>query len=113
MSAVENIRVAMAAGPDPIETELYGDRYFKGPYSQANLSKKQDAYVGACNPVAMAEVLAHIDAQAAEIERLKADAARYQKLRRGQEWSVVDCVGDALRAESLDAAIDEVLKEQP
>lgn len=34
------------------------------------------------------------------------DAARYRSLRRGQHWSVVDGIGDTLRAEALDAAID-------
>ena len=34
------------------------------------------------------------------------DAARYRLLRRGQHWSVIDGIGDTLRAEALDAAID-------
>lgn len=34
------------------------------------------------------------------------DAARYRQLRRGQHWSVINGVGDTLRAEELDAAID-------
>ena len=34
------------------------------------------------------------------------DAARYRMLRRGQHWSVINGVGDTLRAEELDAAID-------
>lgn len=34
------------------------------------------------------------------------DAERYRLLRRGQHWSVIDGIGDALRAEGLDAAID-------
>lgn len=36
------------------------------------------------------------------------DAARYQLLRRGQRWSVIDGVGNDLRAEALDAAVDAV-----
>ena len=35
-----------------------------------------------------------------------ADAERYQLLRRGQHWSVIDGIGDTLRADALDAAID-------
>ena len=34
------------------------------------------------------------------------DAERYRLLRRGQHWSVIDGIGDTLRAEALDAAID-------
>ncbi|WP_186070805.1 hypothetical protein [Burkholderia gladioli] len=34
------------------------------------------------------------------------DAARYRLLRRGQRWSVINGIGDTLRAEELDAAID-------
>lgn len=37
------------------------------------------------------------------------DARRYQLLRRGQHWSVIDGIGDTLRAEVLDAAIDSRL----
>lgn len=173
MKEIETIRTALAAGPEPIETELYGDRYFKGPHSTAEMSKKQDTYVRACNPAAMADVLAHIDSQQAEIdrlksklryqdardstisthgpdcykfgpkhydcavreiERLKADAARYQWLKqakgltleseRGAPWTREDgstfspshrlCAGGTQFApeESLDAAIDAA-KEQP
>jgi hypothetical protein len=34
------------------------------------------------------------------------DAARYRQLRRGQQWSVIDGIGNTLRGEHLDAAID-------
>ena len=36
------------------------------------------------------------------------DAERYRLLRRGQHWSVIDGIGDTLRADELDAAIDAV-----
>lgn len=39
--------------------------------------------------------------------RLK--ARRYDLLRRGQQWSVINGIGDTLRAEELDAAIDSAL----
>lgn len=39
------------------------------------------------------------------------DADRYRLLRRGQHWSVIDGVGDVLRAERLDAAIDAIRAE--
>ena len=41
------------------------------------------------------------------------DAARYRLLRRGQHWSVVDGIGDTLRADALDAAIDAVMGDAP
>lgn len=34
------------------------------------------------------------------------DAERYRLLRRGQRWSVIDGIGDTLRGDELDAAID-------
>ena len=37
------------------------------------------------------------------------DAERYRLLRRGQQWSVVDGIGDTLRGDALDAAIDAKL----
>lgn len=43
--------------------------------------------------------------------RLATDAARYRAVRRGQKWSVVDGIGDTLRADDLDAAIDAAMKE--
>jgi len=54
-----------------------------------------------------------VDAEA-ERDALAADARRYRLLRRGQHWSVIDGIGDTLRAEALDAAIDAALaaKEQ-
>lgn len=39
-------------------------------------------------------------------EILAQDAERYRALRRGQKWSVVDGIGDTLRGDALDAAID-------
>lgn len=41
------------------------------------------------------------------------DAARYRMIRRGQHWSVIDGVGDDLRAEALDEAVDIVLAAAP
>jgi hypothetical protein len=37
------------------------------------------------------------------------DAERYRWLRRGQTFSVVDCIGNDLRADDLDTAIDAAL----
>lgn len=40
---------------------------------------------------------------------LRTDAERYSALRRGQKWSVIDGIGDALRGDELDAAIDAAM----
>lgn len=37
---------------------------------------------------------------------LRRDALRYRLLRRGQHWSVVNGIGDVLRADDLDASVD-------
>ena len=50
--------------------------------------------------------------QAPEVQALRKDAERYRLLRRGQKWSVIDGIGDALRAEVLDAAIDAAKEKQ-
>ncbi|PRE27572.1 hypothetical protein [Burkholderia multivorans] len=41
----------------------------------------------------------------------KRDAERYRCLRRGQHWSVLNGIGDTLRAEQLDDAIDAQLSQ--
>lgn len=41
--------------------------------------------------------------------QMRQSADRYQLLRRGQHWSVIDGIGDTLRGEPLDAAIDAKL----
>ncbi|MBR7929443.1 hypothetical protein [Burkholderia ambifaria] len=41
------------------------------------------------------------------------DADRYRRLRRGQHWSVINGVGDTLRADELDAAIDAARAGEP
>ncbi|NHR08109.1 hypothetical protein HA052_23235, partial [Chromobacterium haemolyticum] len=61
------------------------------------------AYIAEANP---GRVLALLD-RIAELEQY---AARYRALRRGQRWSVVNGIGDTLRAEKLDAAIDATME---
>ena len=43
------------------------------------------------------------------LEEMRKDAERYRALRRGQKWSVIDGIGDTLRGDALDAAIDAVM----
>ena len=53
------------------------------------------------------DATALIDELQQEPDRL--DAERYRLLRRGQHWSVIDCIGRDLRADVLDAAIDKAI----
>ncbi|MBU9531571.1 hypothetical protein KTE49_14105 [Burkholderia multivorans] len=53
-------------------------------------------------------LLAALEAAAAD----KRDAERYRLLRRGQKWSVVNGIGETLRAEQLDDAIDAQLSQR-
>lgn len=58
----------LAEAATPIETELYGDRYFQGPFSCATLNKEQDAYIAAANPAAILKLL-QINAELVEALR--------------------------------------------
>lgn len=60
----------------------------------------------------LAELLVDRSAQSVQDDILR-DAARYRMIRRGQHWSVIDGVGDDLRAEALDEAVDIVLAAAP
>lgn len=44
--------------------------------------------------------------------RLRVNDARYRLLRRGQKWSVINGIGDDLRAERLDAEVDAALQQK-
>lgn len=46
------------------------------------------------------------------VEPYKLDADRYQQLRRGQHWSVINGIGEDLRADELDAAIDALAAKE-
>lgn len=83
---------------DPADARRVADTCALSPHAE-----KFAAYIAACNPSAIRALLADLDA-------MRADAQRYRLLRRGQHWSVVDGVGDILRADELDAAIDATLK---
>ncbi|MDN7998097.1 hypothetical protein QZN00_13165 [Burkholderia multivorans] len=47
-----------------------------------------------------------------QLRRMAKDAERYRLLRRGQHWSVLNGIGDTLRADELDAAIDAALAQR-
>lgn len=54
------------------------------------------------------DAFAAIAAEREDAASLRTDAERYRKVRRGQHWSVVDGIGDALRGDALDAEVDAV-----
>ena len=60
----------------------------------------------------LAELWVDRSAQGVQDDILR-DAARYRMIRRGQHWSVINGVGDDLRAEALDEAVDIVLAAAP
>lgn len=59
----------------------------------------------------LATLRAALESTAAELEALRKDAERYRLVRRGQHWSVINGIGDVLRAEGLDAAVDAALTQ--
>lgn len=48
-----------------------------------------------------------------KLNAAKKDAERYQSIRRGQKWSVVNGIGDTLIGDVLDAAIDAAMRKTP
>lgn len=94
---IARIRAALAAGPTPGPwahigmgdvVALVGPDYELHPdhlhhiCDAAGMCDVNPDYIAACNPSAMTALLAHMDAQAAEIERLQADAARIEALEK-------------------------------
>ena len=53
-----------------------------------------------------------VDRLRKELAEASNDAARYRLLRRGQHWSVIDGIGNELRAEALDAAVDAAMRKE-
>lgn len=47
-----------------------------------------------------------------DLEVMRRDAERYQLVRRGQKWSVINGIGDELRAEELDQSIDAAIEAE-
>ncbi|HCE28448.1 MAG TPA: hypothetical protein DET46_06505 [Comamonadaceae bacterium] len=52
-----------------------------------------------------------IESLNAQLHAARGDAARYRLVRRGQHWSVINGIGNGLRAEELDAAVDAARKQ--
>lgn len=62
MTDFKELREALDAGPEPIGTDLLGDRYFSGGYSTAALTEDQDAYIAAANPAVIRSLLDRLEA---------------------------------------------------
>ena len=58
----------------------------------------------------LTDAAAEYDELVRRLRDLEKDVERYRILRRGQHWSTVDGIGDTLRGEALDRAIDAVMQ---
>ena len=75
-------------------------------YATREWDQYNDHVVHSANVIPMAIEIESLHEQLAACEK---DAERYQLLRRGQHWSVINGIGDELRAGYLDAAIDAAI----
>ncbi|ABX17513.1 conserved hypothetical protein [Burkholderia multivorans ATCC 17616] len=86
---------------DKAHAEGYGESFL---YEAIACPDDVPAFIGQT----VTELRAALEAAAA----YKRDAERYRLLRRGQKWSVVNGIGEMLRAEQLDDAIDAQLSQR-
>lgn len=107
-----------------VREALANEALFDPGASTADTYSACKAFGTACTPENMRAILAHVEAQAAEIERLRADAERYREWLRGgpnippessrwRRWEVRYWDGrywQTLFGDDLDAAIDEARK---
>jgi len=94
LSRFEETQAVSAAAPEAVAEVAYGK------YG----NRLMWAYDGAQESIPIGtKLFTHPPAAS---EREGEDAARYRLLRRGQHWSMIDGIGDTLRGEQLDAAID-------
>ena len=88
-------------------------------FTQQRLSDMLREHVDKGDPVDVANFCAFLAARGEGIthaapaaQRDALDAARESEYRRGQHWSEIDGIGNELRAEALDTAIDAALSAQ-
>ncbi|MDR8915844.1 hypothetical protein [Burkholderia multivorans] len=86
---------------DKAHVEGYGESFL---YEAIACPDDVPAFIGQT----VTELRAALEAAAAD----KRDAERYRCLRRGQHWSVLNGIGDTLRADELDAAIDAAISQR-
>ncbi|MCL4664445.1 hypothetical protein L0Z16_03415 [Burkholderia multivorans] len=85
---------------DKAHAEGYGESFL---YEAIACPDDVPAFIGQT----VTELRAALEAAAAD----KRDAERYRCLRRGQHWSVIDGIGNVLRAETIDYVVDVVVAQ--
>lgn len=96
-------------------TDAEFDDYTKSPFGIKNWIRKQLDRLAECERELDRCTVAIINAGNRETDwknelaSVTKDAERYRLLRKGQHWSTINGIGDTLRADQLDAAIDEAL----
>lgn len=76
---------------------------------RANAEVQEQARLNGMGSEHEAALLALVERVTRERDEALKDARRYRMVRRGQHWSVINGIGDTLRGEELDAAIDAAL----
>ena len=100
------------SGDEPIWEAIFN---WKAATPGSDAHRKANAIESAIINQLRAYVDAYVDADRASrdpADSVLEDASRYEMVRRGQHWSVVDGIGNCLRAEGLDAAVDTVRKQR-
>ena len=100
----DNLKSVMIAAAEEISAHWQAHCDAEG-YGPANLMRRLEEGI----PSEYAYKAGDFERLRAERDALRADAERYRLVRRGQHWSVVDGIGNHLRAEALDAKVDEVM----
>lgn len=82
---IEQLKAAALAAT-PIETDLYGDRYFQGSYSKADLTKAQDDFFTAASPAAVLELIAEVESLRAAQGSAQPVAIRQRRWLGDETW---------------------------
>ena len=80
-----------------------GGTHYRRLDSGGGMLEADANFIAAANPAVVLDLVCRLR----DAER---DAARYRSVRRGQHWSVIDGIGNNLRADDLDAAVDAVVQ---
>lgn len=68
------------------------------------IERNRDMWKGQCEQQAE-----HLSGFHLAVPALEKDAERYRLVRRGQHWSVIDGIGNTLRADELDKQVDAAI----
>lgn len=119
-AAVDALAVKMKTKLAQKRAEGYGGWDEEDECDQDHLSDLLRRHVAKGDPVDVANFCAFLSARGEGIARPAQDPAsqdaedaeRYRLLRRGQRWSIINGIGDELRADALDAEIDAARARQ-